>query len=108
MGWPAKQRVTGSIAAFIRGVYLRDMGTDDGVARRSAEIGNRHDGELCFESVAAGRTEVVETAFEIRRRAVHELNEVGEALIEVANADPQQVWAIIASHADFRWTDLFR
>src|SRR6266481_7409436 len=100
MGWAANQLIAHPITALIRGSDLRDAWIHDRVARGPPPVFHRR--ELQFRLVAIGATgrEVGKATPEIRRSTIHELDQVGEPLIEVACAETNDIRTKICHQSD--------
>src|SRR5712691_2768242 len=100
MRWTANQLITRPITALIRGSDLRNAWIHDRIARGPPPV--CHGRELQFRLVAIGASgrEVGEASQEIRRSSIHELDQVGEPLIEVARAETNEVRMKICHQSD--------
>src|SRR5712671_5831058 len=107
MRWSANKLVTSPVTSLKSRVDLRDSRVDDRVARRSTPISCRGYLQLALVAVRGRAGKISEATQEVRRSSIHELDQIGEALIEVSRAESKELRMEIRRQSDLRGSAFF-
>src|SRR5689334_18207229 len=107
MGRPTNELVACPIGSLEERIDLGDVGVDDREARSAPPVRERCELQLALVAVGGRTGQIGETAEDIRGSAVHELDQVGEALIEIANTPSKKIGPEVGRQAEFGRSDFF-